>query len=141
MRFYRGFTLNSSGIHRFLVEFKLGCETKTAKRDVERRKLMTILIDTPGEFANRNWVRFPAPGSPGQELWHFTGNAVFSFRGESEDHWRYEELIILPPESPVFSRFSQWAYMAAPSAIYNQGSANNAGWAVDSVNLYANPGR
>src|SRR5919112_1203800 len=110
--------------HRTFIKFR---ETTD-----ERRVRMAIVIDAPEEFANRNWVQFPAPGSPGQQLWHFTGNAVFSFKGQSPNYWRYEELIILPPESPVFSRFSQWAYMAAPSAIYNRDSANDAGWAVDS---------
>jgi hypothetical protein len=100
---------------------------------------VSIVIDSSGEFANRNWVNVPAPNN--QQMWTFTGNAVFSFRGQSETSWRYEELIILPPESPNFGRISQWAYSAAPSSIFNAGPANSAGWAVDDVNLYANPGR
>src|SRR4051812_45348737 len=100
---------------------------------------MAIVIDSPEEFANRNWVNLPAPNN--QQAWTFTGNAVFSFRGESESHWRYEELIILPPESPNFNRITQWAYSAAPSSFFNAGGANNAGWAVDFVDLYTNPGR
>lgn len=66
-------------------------------------------------------------------LYIFTGTAVFSFKGTGPKVLRDEISFNIPGKSFLDGQVRKVVVTAGLSSIFNDGPANNAGWAIDSV--------
>jgi hypothetical protein len=79
----------------------------------------------------------------------YTGTAVGTIQGQTPADWLRTHLYVEIPTggrvwtpSPIpsgFTRFLAGAATAAPASLFNQGPANNAGWAVDAAWVQVDP--
>lgn len=106
-----------------------------------------------------SWVIVPAPWrvnappGPAEQKWLMTlsGIADISFRGNSTAAWRHETFRLFlnwrdpvslayggspPAGHTLFFQPEQWSQFAAISSIYNAGQSLEAGYAVDSCDVY-----
>jgi hypothetical protein len=80
----------------------------------------------------------------GRDLFFLTGTGIADFAGTTSDFIRDSLAIHLsPPDGPVWSTIDECAPVVALAALWNGGTAVNAGWAVDWTDwtTYAWPGQ
>ncbi len=104
-------------------------------------------FDNPECFRSQHWLYTPLPDD--RVVVTLTGIIVLrldgldGYKGESSDHWRHDHLNItlgFPthffPKNPLkHLKVEQWAPLITVNAIYDQGDAVDAGWAVDDFGI------
>jgi hypothetical protein len=63
-----------------------------------------------------------------------TGYALFGMIGQPNGAWNRQDLVLRV--GPHWSAVRSTVVVVSPSSMFNKNVANNAGWAVDRVNLY-----
>src|SRR4051812_261612 len=95
-----------------------------------------------GNLTNTHQVTTKTPD--GKDLVFLSGTAIVDFPGATSDFVREELAIHLaPPHGPIWFKIEQCAPVVALAAVYNDGTAVDAGWAVDWTEwtTYSYPGQ
>ncbi len=100
---------------------------KVDKSNIVSRKELIVPFYSPED--ERNGIK--------RALVVVSGIAVFDYKHSSPNPWSYETLRILVP-CPEFRQLSDEhiQVIAALSSIWNDGTAVNAGWAIDSFRAF-----